>query len=980
TLVGEIDGVGYYVDKTAGMWRQFKAEAESEKAFDSKAADFGLTGGTVATTAQNFDATGAPASRVGLDSQMKFDVGAYAIQVKELEGMTLDVAAPKVGDVVTATVVPEGAPCLYQWYRVDEEGSATAITGATSATYTVGLADGDYKLCVVAAGAGYYMGAVAAWTETIARPTVVVVEEATEAALVEAVDGVAEGGTILFADSLADSTITLSGTQIKINKSVTIDAGDLNITIDAAQKSRIFNIGGESEVALCGLTLTGGNSPLGNGGAIFNFADALTLTNMTFTGNYAEAGGAIFSGGPLVVKNSMFAKNSAEIGAAIENYRETCSVADSTFVENSASLRAGAIYNNQGSLTVANSTFASNVGELLGGAIMNASATCVVTDATFTGNASNAGGAILSAGAGACAITNAVFAENTAKQSGGAIYSAVELSLTNSSLVGNTSGNGGAIMNYASTTLTNSTLADNSADHGGAVYNTYDAALTLANTIATGNSGQNIYCTLGNVVNSYYSVIGDGSAPFAQNVDSQLNAAPQDVFQYDESGKIVLENGTPVISADGLAATTGTLVGESDGVWYYVDKAAGMWRQFAAEEASDMAFDAEAADFGLTGGKVSTTALNVDAIGEPVLRVFLAAASKFDVGAYAVPLFAPVEGVALSVSDPYAGDYIAAIVTPADATCAYQWYRVSAEGVETAIEGATGAAYVATAADADYYLKVVATGIGDYYRTASAQTASPVVVAPFEVVLSTTTPAYYDTITIKTSPALAKKGASFQWYYVNEDGSVTVIEGATNAYYKVKDDAVGKGLKVAVTGVGEYAGRASASTEVVANPEISRISLSRTAPAYADTVSAKISPTLARAAATYQWYRVAEDGAETAIEGATNRYYKILTSEDFGCKLKVVATAGGVFVGTAEATTPYAVTPAPLVSLELSTNEPTVGELVRFTKIPGAATCTYQWYRIDPATQEMTRIEGAIYSAYRATKADVGYQLKAYAW
>ncbi|MCF0233491.1 MAG: hypothetical protein HUK22_00770 [Thermoguttaceae bacterium] len=170
-------------------------------------------------------------------------------------------------------------------------------------------------------------------------------------------------------------------------------------------------------------------------------------------------------------------------------------------------------------------------------------------------------------------------------------------------------------------------------------------------------------------------------------------------------------------------------------------------------------------------------------------------------------------------------------------------------------------------------------------------------VVPFEVVLSTTSPTYYDTVSASTTPAAAKTGATFQWYYVNSDGSETAISGATDAYFKVKDAAVGKALKVVVTGSGLYACKASATTKIVANPKITSVSLSRTAPVYNDTVSASVVPSLACATASFQWYRVAENGTETAIAGATNPYYKITSSADFGYKLKCVATGGGVFTG-----------------------------------------------------------------------------------
>ncbi|MCF0233552.1 MAG: hypothetical protein HUK22_01080, partial [Thermoguttaceae bacterium] len=369
------------------------------------AADFGLTDGTVFTTALNVDETGAPVSRVLLAAESKFDVGAYALQptpVIELESVALSVAAPEFGDVVVATVSPEGATYDYQWYRVDDEGTATAISGATSATYTVGFADVNYTLRVVATGNGDYAGAVSADTAKIAAPTVVTVKEATQAALVEAVNVVADGGMIFFANSLAGSTITLTGSEIELKKNVAIIGGQLGITIDANEQSRIFNVGSGYEVELSGLMLTGGCTS-SDGGAIYN-RGSLKLSKMWFTGNAADDGGAIYCDyeGSLAVTNSTFTGNSsADNGGAIYiGSQALFTVTGSTFIGNSAaegkteeSGKGGAIYSESDKLfTVTNSTFtensAGNGADMgCGGAIYcNSRGSFTVTDSTFTGN------------------------------------------------------------------------------------------------------------------------------------------------------------------------------------------------------------------------------------------------------------------------------------------------------------------------------------------------------------------------------------------------------------------------------------------------------------------------------------------------------------------------------------------------------------------------------------------------------------------
>ncbi|MCF0233861.1 MAG: right-handed parallel beta-helix repeat-containing protein, partial [Thermoguttaceae bacterium] len=314
------------------------------------------------------------------------------------------------------------------------------------------------------------------------------VAEATQAALVAAINEVDAGGTVYFAEELAGQTITLTGSQIALSKNVTIDGGDLGIMIDANDQSRIFYVNERCSVAINGLTLTRGNTRgRGNGGAIYNnYLSALTITNVTFIENYGHQGGAIGNDGA-----------------------------------------------------------------------------CTITDSTFTGNsAENYGGAIINYDGDVCTITNSIFTGNYAGEDGGGIENYGDLTVTNSTFTKNIAeGYGGAIDNYSSSLwVTNTTLTDNTAGYGGGIYKCIGMA-TIVNSIVTGNSGQDIHNEGDDDIYAYYSLIGDESLDLVQNVGAQLGVAAEDVFEYGEDGEIVLENGVPVISATGLAATTGTLVG-----------------------------------------------------------------------------------------------------------------------------------------------------------------------------------------------------------------------------------------------------------------------------------------------------------------------------------------------------------------------------------------------------------------------------------
>ena len=67
--------------------------------------------------------------------------------------------------------------------------------------------------------------------------------------------------TIEFAAAyLANQTIVLQQGELTVASDVTVDGGDLGITIDANGASRVLHLQGGAEVTLDGLTLTGGRT------------------------------------------------------------------------------------------------------------------------------------------------------------------------------------------------------------------------------------------------------------------------------------------------------------------------------------------------------------------------------------------------------------------------------------------------------------------------------------------------------------------------------------------------------------------------------------------------------------------------------------------------------------------------------------------------------------------------------------------------
>jgi hypothetical protein len=198
-----------------------------------------------------------------------------------------------------------------------------------------------------------------------------------------------------------------------------------------------------------GLTLSGGNVNLANGGAILMNAGggSLTVTDSPLTGNTAGSaafsgnGGAIYDGSTraLTVTNSPFSNNTAfgNGGAIYKPGGSGVTVTDSPFTGNTAgdanfSGNGGAIYDGSTrALTVTRSAFSNNTAFGNGGAVYKpGGSSTTVTDSPFTGNTagftgfSGNGGALYDGSSGTGPATNNCFVHDTAFGSGGSIFRA----------------------------------------------------------------------------------------------------------------------------------------------------------------------------------------------------------------------------------------------------------------------------------------------------------------------------------------------------------------------------------------------------------------------------------------------------------------------------------------------------------------------------------------------------------------------------
>lgn len=205
---------------------------------------------------------------------------------------------------------------------------------------------------------------------------------------------------------------------------------------------------------------------------IFTIASGtIRISGLTIEGGSHLGGGAgIYNGssGEVTITDCVFHNNRTGVaggGAINHGTSSTLYVQNTTFTENHATNGTGGAINTS-----------------LGGVVN-------ITDSTFTDNHAGSGGAI-SQQVGSLSITNSTLSGNTATYQGAGIQNSYDgsVTITSSRLTGNFAGNsGGAISNEAagSLTVTRSTIHGNSAtSSGGGIANYNGIAIILESTVS----------------------------------------------------------------------------------------------------------------------------------------------------------------------------------------------------------------------------------------------------------------------------------------------------------------------------------------------------------------------------------------------------------------------------------------------------------------------------------------------------------------
>ena len=274
--------------------------------------------------------------------------------------------------------------------------------------------------------------------------------QAIEAANTDAVTGTCTAGagtdTISFSGALANSTITLGGTQLEVTADLILTGSGQ--TIDANGASRVLYLDSYTSLTASNLTITGGaTSGYDDGGGIYAYVGSnLTLAGCTITGNSTPTDGG---------------------GIALYEYAEL-TLTDSTVSGNSADDLGGGIYGwGHHTISIANSTISGNDSGYGGGGIYAWDTVLSLTNSTISGNNSGSGGGGIYAWDAALSLTNSTISGNEAAYEGGGIYAhGGTLNVNNSTITGNHSDTAG----------------------GGIFVSEYDAVVTLQNTMLSGNS------------------------------------------------------------------------------------------------------------------------------------------------------------------------------------------------------------------------------------------------------------------------------------------------------------------------------------------------------------------------------------------------------------------------------------------------------------------------------------------------------------
>jgi predicted outer membrane repeat protein len=353
-----------------------------------------------------------------------------------------------------------------------------------------------------------------------------------------------------------------------------IDASgnDPTPTINDGLGSQVFNVddgsAAEINVAIAGLTITGGDKNLSGGGIASS--EALTLSHVVVTDNAIDGntdGAGIYSTGPLQLIDSIVENNDATgansnvgDGGGIYSHGELTITGGR--ISNNRGRNGGAIFSTYANVTLDNVTISGNFAERSGGGVAAFFGDLSVTGSTISNNVSQSGtggGAV--SGPGKLTLTNSIVSGNSTSNAGGGIYGSrvtVDHSIISNNHV--TDGRGGGIW-AGRVTITDSVVSGNSAEgtttqfsgNGGGVY--CIGTVTVSGSTISGNSAAG---NGGGIVGTYFYSLNISSSTISNNT-----AALKGGGIYSQGTKLAVFNST--ISGNHASSGGGAYVARSAG-------------------------------------------------------------------------------------------------------------------------------------------------------------------------------------------------------------------------------------------------------------------------------------------------------------------------------------------------------------------------------------------------------------------------------
>ena len=210
-----------------------------------------------------------------------------------------------------------------------------------------------------------------------------------ECTLREAIAAAYAGDVITFDPALDGATIGLGGSQLMIDRDLTIAGpGAGKLTIHGRSASRVLAVNAGVTATVTGLTITGGNTHDGAGGGGVLNQGTLTLEHCALTDNFAGLGSAATTTGALRLRHCTIDFNTG-FNTLTVTPAGTLTLERSTLRRN---LAVGSMIDVAGSASILSSTISGN--ESVQHGIITGTAV-IIRNSTLTRNTSNFSGAVL---------------------------------------------------------------------------------------------------------------------------------------------------------------------------------------------------------------------------------------------------------------------------------------------------------------------------------------------------------------------------------------------------------------------------------------------------------------------------------------------------------------------------------------------------------------------------------------------------------